>query len=89
VPAPTKSPDDLLLSDTTYFNGMEECPTWSDIYKIFNNEDFPMEDEDLAVYQNIKKSGIYAFVAWPMLFPYNDVVRWVFSHLDVDMDHSG
>jgi hypothetical protein len=63
---------------------MEKCPTWKNIYKIFVNEGFPMEYEDLIVYQNIKKSGIYDFAVSPMLFPYNDTLRWVSSHLDTD-----
>jgi len=40
--------------------------------------------EDLVVYWNIKKSGIYVFVAQLVIFPYNDSMRWVFSHLDED-----
>jgi hypothetical protein len=36
------------------------------------------------VYHNIKKSGIYAIVAHPILFPYNDGARWIFTHLDTE-----
>jgi hypothetical protein len=38
VVAPTKIPDELLLFDKNYFNGMEDCLKWNDIYKIFINE---------------------------------------------------
>jgi hypothetical protein len=47
----SENPKNLLLSDTNYFNGMDDCPTWNDIYRMFVNEDFSKDDEDLVVYR--------------------------------------
>jgi hypothetical protein len=35
-------------------------------------EDFPIEYDDLGVYQNIRKSGLYAIETRPSLMLYND-----------------
>jgi hypothetical protein len=61
---------------------MDVYPTWNDTYKMFVKEDFPRDDEDMVIYQSIKKSGLYIVATRPTILPYNDVVRWVFSHLD-------
>jgi hypothetical protein len=45
-------------------------------------KDFPPEDENLEVYQNIQKSCIHLLVSRPMLFPYNDTTNWCLKHLD-------
>jgi hypothetical protein len=55
------------------------------MYKIFINEDFPKEDEDLVFYWNIKKRGFYAIVTRTNIFPYNYVVRWIYSHLEQNL----
>jgi hypothetical protein len=48
---------------------------------MFQNEEYPPDDEDIDKYKNIGKHGIHTMVAHPMLFPYNDVVQWCFTHL--------
>lgn len=42
-----------FFSDTNYFNGIENFPTWDEIQKIMNTEDFPTEDNDIAMYWKI------------------------------------
>jgi hypothetical protein len=57
------NPGDILAIDTNYHNGVDHCPLYDEIYKIFNTRDFPPEDENLEVYQNIQKSCIHLLVA--------------------------
>jgi hypothetical protein len=57
---------------------------YDEIYKIFNNEEFTLEDEYLDAYYNIKRSGIHAIAARPIIFPYNYTSRWCFTHIDED-----
>jgi len=49
-----------------------------------NNEYFHTKDNGIAVYFNIMKSWIYGIACCSMMFPENDVPRWVFTHRDVD-----
>jgi hypothetical protein len=56
-----------------------------EIYKIFNTREFPHKYEDVEAYHNIKKSSIYVIAARPMLFLYNDVARWCFTHIENDI----
>jgi hypothetical protein len=55
----------LLLTYTIYHNGLGGFPTWKNIYEKFLNEDFPLEDDNLGVYQNIRKSGLYVITTRP------------------------
>lgn len=48
-----------------------------------NTEDFPTEDNDIAMYWKIWKSGIYALPTCLMPFAYNDSTRRLFFLLDV------
>jgi hypothetical protein len=67
------------VTDTTHHIREDSFPSYDDIYKIFNVEYFPLHDEDLEVYQNVKKSGIHIVVSPPTLFPYDDVSQWCFK----------
>jgi predicted RNA-binding protein associated with RNAse of E/G family len=52
------------------------------MYRQFNNEDSSVEDQDLIIFKNIKRSGLHAIVARPSILPYNDAFQWVYVHLD-------
>ena len=69
---------EVLVTDTTYHIG-EDHLGYDEIYQIFNTWDFPPEDNDLEVYQNIQKSDIHLAVARPALFPYNKAAQWFFK----------
>jgi hypothetical protein len=73
----------MFLSNINHFNGIKWFPNWNEMYKILVNKDFPKDDEDLAVYHNIKKSELYVIATRPDIMPYNDAVRWIFSHLEL------
>lgn len=78
-----KDPNAALLSDTNHTTGVKDCPDWAEIYRVFANSEFPKEDEDSSVYDNIKKSEIHLIAARPAILPYNDMVQWIISHVDL------
>jgi hypothetical protein len=66
----------VLVMDTTHHTGEDHSPGYDEIYRIFNTVDFPPEDENMEVYQNIKKSDIHLVASRPTLFPYNEATQW-------------
>lgn len=78
-----KDPNAALLSDTNHPTGMKNCPDWGEIYRVFANSEFPEEDEDSSVFDNIKKSEIHLIASRPAILPYNDMVQWIISHVDL------
>ena len=74
----------MSLLETNHFNGFKGCPNWNEMYMIFSNSYFPKDDEGLVVYQNIKKSELHSIATRPNIMPYNDIVQWVFSHLETN-----
>jgi hypothetical protein len=72
----------LILIETNHFIRVKGFPTWNAVmYIILINEYFPKEDEYLAVFQNIKMSEPYEIFTNPNIFPYSDIVRWIYSCL--------
>jgi hypothetical protein len=70
---------EVLTIDMTYHTREYHSLRYDKIYKIFNTGDFPLEDEDLKVYQNIHKSIIHLIVARLSLFPYNEETNLCFK----------
>jgi len=71
----------IIVRNTSFFDGREHCPRYHEIYCIFQNEDYPSDEKEIDVYHNIRRSNIHTLVAHPMLFPYNDVALWCFTHI--------
>jgi hypothetical protein len=61
------------MTDIIHHTSEDHYSEIEEIYRIFNSIDFPQDDEDLEVYQNILKSSIHMAAARPQLFPYNEV----------------
>ena len=72
------------MTYTTPHVGEDRSPAYEDIYRIFNLIDFPAEDEDIKIYQNIQKSNIHLVVSWLTLFPYNEATQWCFEKFDAN-----
>jgi hypothetical protein len=53
----------VLVTDTTHHIGEDHCIRYEEIYIIFNSGDFPAEDENIGIYQNIRKRNIHLLVA--------------------------
>jgi hypothetical protein len=62
---------EVLLTDMNYHTGEDHSLRYDEIQRIFNIGDFPPDDENLEVYQNIQNNKIHLVVARPALFPYN------------------
>jgi len=78
---PIISMDSIIVADTNLFYERKQCPRCHIIYRIFKNQYYPPEDEKIDSYQNIGRSNIHTLAAHPMLFSYNNVARWSFTHL--------
>jgi hypothetical protein len=72
-PIPIPGPESLTIIDMSSCNGRKNHARYHEIYNLFQNEEYPTEDEDINEYMNIRKIGIHIVVARPMIFPYNDV----------------
>jgi hypothetical protein len=59
MPETSSRQGEVLVTDTTYHTGEDQCLRYDEIYRIFNTGDFSPEDKDLEVYQNIQKSDIH------------------------------
>jgi hypothetical protein len=81
VPTLVPGQDSFNISDMSSHDGREHYPRYYDIYDMFQNEKYLPDDEDIDEYKNIYKSGIHIVVTHPKLFPYNDVAKWCFTHL--------
>jgi len=81
-PETSSHPIEALVTDTNHHTGKDHCPDYEEICKIFNSSYFPMNDEDLEVYQNILKSGIHLVVSRPQIFPYNEATQWFLKQFD-------
>jgi hypothetical protein len=46
--------------------------------------DFPTEDENMEIYQNIQKGDIHLVVVRPTHFPYNEAAQWCFMKFDIN-----
>jgi hypothetical protein len=84
TPGTSSHQGEVLVIDTTYHTVEDQCLGYDEIYRIFNTWDFPLEDNDLEVYQNIKKRGTHLVDAWSTLFPYNETTQWCFKWFDLN-----
>ena len=57
------------------------------MYRIFFNDEISKDDEDLSVFQNIKKSELFSITIRPIVLQYNDDMRWIFDHIDLETDY--
>jgi len=80
-PIPFTILDFITVADTNFFNRREQSPRYHEIYRIFQNKEYPFNDKDIDEYQNIRRSRIHTLASHSMLFPYNDVERWCFTYL--------
>jgi len=47
----------------------ENYKGYHDIYHLFQNKEYPSNDEDIDEYKNIRRSGIHIVASHPVLFP--------------------
>jgi hypothetical protein len=54
---------------------------------MFKKSNFSVEAEEpdeLKVFKNIKKSGIFRVASTPMVFPCVDSITWILKNIDVN-----
>jgi phosphoenolpyruvate synthase/pyruvate phosphate dikinase len=83
-PTPVLGTNSFNNTNTDNHDGREHYEKCQDIYDMFQNERYSSDDEDIDEYKNIKQSDIQTIAYRPTLFPYNDFVRWCFTHLQKD-----
>jgi hypothetical protein len=67
-----------------------ETLKWGEVYQIFKKEKFSTDAKDndeLQVFKNIIKLGIFIFVAQVFVFPYTNAISWILKHIDLGNGH--
>jgi hypothetical protein len=68
-----------------------ETLKWGEVYHMFKNSNFStdVEDQDeLKIFKNIRKYGIFRVASHPTVFPYADAITWILKNIDVNEDTS-
>jgi hypothetical protein len=68
----------------------EEMLKWGDVYHMFKKSNFSMEakePDELQVFKNIRKSGIFKVETHPTMFPYAFSIAWILKNIDVNGRH--
>jgi hypothetical protein len=73
------------ITDMSSHDGRENYLRYYEIYDMFQNEKYTSDNEDIDEYKNICKSGIHIVTTHPYIFPYNEVARWCFTHLQKEI----
>ena len=69
---------EIIYEDTNSVTGAESKFKWGQIYHILIEKKFPKVGlEDLALYDNILRSGITKVSTRPDIFPCTEVIRWI------------
>jgi hypothetical protein len=69
------------MTDTNFFDEREHFLRYHEIYHIFQNEEYPSDNEDIDEYQIIGRSGIHTLASRRCSSLYNDIAQWCFTHL--------
>ena len=61
-----------------------------EVYYMFKKSNFSTEAEEpdeLQVFKNIKKSGIFRVAAHPTVFPCADTISWILKNIDINSQY--
>jgi hypothetical protein len=64
-----------------------ETLKWGEVYHMFKKSKFFIEAEELdelKVFKNIRKSGIFRVASHPVMFPCTDSITWILKNIDVN-----
>jgi hypothetical protein len=59
---------------------------WGDVYQMFKKKNFStdVEDQDeLKIFKNIRRSGIFRVAAHVVVFPCTDAITWILKNIDL------
>ena len=75
---------EYIYEDTRATTGVEPDYKWGEIYRMISNQDVPDAGfEELTIYANIKKYVLIKVATRTELFPYSEVISWIFPRADV------
>ena len=75
---------EYVYEDTRATTGVEPDYRWGDIYRMISNQEVSDAGfEELTIYANIEKSALMEIATRPELFPYSEVIGWIFPRVDV------
>jgi hypothetical protein len=64
-----------------------ETLKWGEVYYMFKKSNFSVEAEEpdeLQVFRNIRKLGIFRVATHPTVFPCADTISWILKNIDID-----
>ena len=74
---------EIVYVDTKAITRADIELKWGQIYPMLVERKVPEAGlEDLALYENILRSGITKIATRPEIFPYEKVIRWMFPKID-------
>jgi hypothetical protein len=63
-----------------------ETLKWGDVYHMFKKSSFSTDAKDqdeLKIFKNIKRSGIFRVASHVVVFPYVDAIIWIIKHINL------
>jgi hypothetical protein len=78
---------EALYGDTTGLLKKGQDPLkWDEVFQMFKLQNFPInvEDQDqLRIFNNIRKSKLHRVAAHPPVLPCADAIAWIIEHVDL------
>ena len=75
---------EIVYEDTKAITGADLELKWGQIYPMLVERKVPESGlEDLALYENILRSGITKIATRPKIFPCAEVIGWMFPKIDI------
>jgi len=71
------------LMDIGVFDGVNVHPNLGKIYKTYSNSKFDVDDKEFSTMCNIRKYEIYGISTRPPIMPYNDMMIWIVTHINL------
>ena len=75
-----KDPNVLLVTDTDYHTGGNFSSPFHEIYEKFQMGNFPIDQEEREVWENMRRISFFLIEARPTILPYTDMISWVLAH---------
>ncbi len=67
-----------LITDTSHHTGNLYAHTFQQIYEDYSHNRIPKDKEERDIWLKFKHSGLPKIATRPTIFPYRDMVVWIF-----------
>jgi hypothetical protein len=78
---------EALYGDTTgLLKKGQDTLKWDEVFQMFKLQNFPINVEyqdQLRIFNNIRKSKLHRVVAHPPVLPCTDAIAWIIEHVDL------